>query len=41
LVDDNAPLPEVERLGMARLLSEALHADAKADEMIAAARAWT
>jgi len=40
-VDNITPLPEVQRLGMARFLSEGLRAEAKADEMIAAARAAT
>jgi AraC family transcriptional regulator len=40
-VDDISALPEVQRLAMTQLLGEALHTDAKADEMIAAARAAT
>ncbi len=40
-VDDITPLPEPQRRAMARLLSDALRADAKADQMIAAARAAT
>ena len=40
-VDDISPLPEVQRLAMARLLGDALRTDAKTDEMIAAARAAT
>jgi AraC-like DNA-binding protein len=40
-VDDISPLPEVQRLAMARLLGDALRTDAKTDDMIAAARAAT
>ncbi len=40
-VEDITPLPEAQRQAMARLLAEALRNDAKADEMIAAARAAT
>ena len=40
-VDDISPLPEAPRLAMARLLGDALRSEAKADEMIAAARAAT
>ena len=40
-VDDISPLPETQRLAMAQLLRDALRSDAKADEMIAAARAAT
>ena len=40
-VDDITPLPEAERLAMARLLGDALRRNANADEMIASARAAT
>jgi AraC family transcriptional regulator len=40
-VDDISPLPEGERLAMARLLCDALRTDANADSMIAATRAAT
>ena len=40
-VDDITPLPEEERAAMAELLSKALRNEAKADEMIASARAAT
>jgi AraC family transcriptional regulator len=40
-VDDISPLPEVKRLAMAQLLGDALRTDAKTDEMIAAARAFS
>jgi AraC-like DNA-binding protein len=40
-VDDISPLPEAQRLAMTQLLGDALHTDAKANEMIAAARAAT
>jgi len=40
-VDDISPLPEAPRLAMTKILGDALRADAKADEMIAAARAAT
>jgi len=40
-VDDISPLPEAQRLAMARLMSDALRTDAKADAMIASARAAT
>jgi AraC family transcriptional regulator len=40
-VDDISPLPEAQRIAMVQLLDDALRAEAKTDEMIAAARAAT